>query len=91
MKDIEEFGRNRLLPVSAAFHQFPAMEVATNDATVLGPFYLSVVYGTRVAMTSCRGGSGKISILSTVLRSIPKYVAVRRRLMPSIITARRTF
>ena len=52
MRDIEEFGRNRLLPVSAAFHQFPAMDVATNDATVLGPFYLSVVYGTMVAVTS---------------------------------------
>ena len=52
MRDIEVFGRNRLLPVSAAFHQFPAMEVATNDATVLGPFYLSVVYGTMVAVTS---------------------------------------
>ncbi len=52
MRDIEESGRNRLLPVSATFHQFPAIGVATNDATVLGPFYLSVVYGTMVAVTS---------------------------------------
>ena len=52
MKDIEEFGRNRLLPVSAAFVQFRALAVTSNDATVLGPFYLSVVYATMVAVTS---------------------------------------
>jgi hypothetical protein len=38
-----------------------------------------------------RPGSGKHSILSTVLRLIPKYRAAARRLIPSISTARRTF
>jgi hypothetical protein len=39
----------------------------------------------------CAPGSGKHSILSTVLRLIPKYRAAARRLIPSISTARRTF